>query len=89
MTIVSNSSQSQLQISGYYGEIWLDIAEKLDLDFEVFEGTTYGILQENGHWNGMVGMVYRNEVEIAVADFIATDSRKTAIDFALPTDEEE
>ena len=85
MTMLSNNSQSELQISGYYGDIWLEIAEKLDFEFEVIEGYSYGLLQENGFWNGLVGMVYRNEADIAVAGLYFTGSRNTVVDFALPT----
>ena len=86
ITILSNNSQQQLTISGYYGEIWIDIAEKLGLEYEVIEEQTYGLLQENGSWSGLAGMLHRNEVDIAVADFYATPSRKTIVDFAMPTD---
>ena len=84
--MLTNSSQNQLQLTGYYGEIWDEIAGKLGLVYDVIEGTAYGILNEDGHVNGLIGMVYRNEADIAVADFYPTTSRKTVVDFALPTD---
>ena len=84
--MLTNNSQNQLQLTGYYGEIWLEIAEKLGLEFDVIEGTAYGILSEDGHWNGLIGMVYKNEADIAIGDFYPTTSRKTVVDFALPTD---
>ena len=86
MIMLSRNSHNQSTISGYYGEIWNDIAEKLDLDYKIVEGKAYGLLQEDGHWSGLVGMVHRNEVDIAVADFYPTDSRKQVVDFALETD---
>ena len=79
--MLSRNSHNQSTISGYYGEIWNDIAEKLDLAYQIVEGKAYGLLQEDGHWSGLVGMVHRNEADIAVADFMPTRAREEVVNF--------
>ena len=49
----------------------------------------WGGMTENGSWNGMVGMVERGEVEIAVSDFYMTPSRKDVVDFTVALLEDE
>ena len=40
----------------------------------------WGSIEPDGSWNGMVGMVHRNEVDIAVSDFFITSERQAAVD---------
>ncbi|KAK8404112.1 hypothetical protein O3P69_000285 [Scylla paramamosain] len=43
----------------------------------------WGIKFPNGSWNGMVGMVHRNEVEMALGPFAVTAQREEDIDFSM------
>ena len=45
---------------------------------------SYGTLTPNGTWNGMVGMVERNEVDVGVISIIQTKARLKSIDFTRP-----
>ena len=44
----------------------------------------WGAVTENGSWNGMIGMVERGEVEVAISSFYMTPSRKEVVDFTVP-----
>ncbi|XP_068216611.1 uncharacterized protein [Palaemon carinicauda] len=44
----------------------------------------WGYLQPNGSWMGMVGMVFRKEVDFALGPFVLTFTRAQAVDYALP-----
>lgn len=41
----------------------------------------------NGTWNGMVGILNRNEAYIGVANFFVTLMRKDVLDYSTPYDE--
>ena len=43
----------------------------------------WGSRNEDGSWNGMVGMIVRGESEIAVSDFFITDERNNFVDFSI------
>ncbi|XP_069987775.1 uncharacterized protein [Penaeus vannamei] len=49
---------------------------------------SFGVEDENGNWNGMVGMVVRGEADGAIGSFTMSHSRSTAIDFTAPFFEE-
>ena len=44
----------------------------------------WGSQNEDGSWNGMVGMITRGESEIAVSDFFITADRHDFVDFSIP-----
>ena len=42
----------------------------------------WGSIKEDGTWNGMIGMILRDEIDIAVSDFYITAKRSTVIDYS-------
>ena len=44
----------------------------------------FGGVNENGSWNGMVGMVTRDEADVILSPLTINKSRKTAIDYTIP-----
>ncbi|KAG7169259.1 Glutamate receptor-like 57 [Homarus americanus] len=44
----------------------------------------WGGRQANGSWSGMVGLVARKDVDIALGPFVVTESRASVVDFSLP-----
>ncbi|XP_069188806.1 glutamate receptor U1-like [Procambarus clarkii] len=45
---------------------------------------TFGSKQDDGTWSGMVGMVSREEADIAIGPFGLTESRTEVVDFTWP-----
>ena len=43
----------------------------------------WGAKQEDGSWDGMVGMILRDEADIAVSSFFATKERGEVVDFSV------
>ena len=43
---------------------------------------SWGSLQPDGTFGGMIGMILRNEVEVSVADYLMTESRFQVIDYS-------
>ncbi|KAF8784441.1 glutamate receptor ionotropic, kainate 2-like isoform X2 [Argiope bruennichi] len=44
----------------------------------------YGIKNETGHWNGMIGELINGVADIAIVDLTITSSREEAVDFTMP-----
>ncbi|KAK7507703.1 hypothetical protein BaRGS_00001638 [Batillaria attramentaria] len=44
----------------------------------------YGAPDGNGSWNGMVGMMLKGELDMAIGPFTITPGRKSVIDFTVP-----
>ena len=42
---------------------------------------SWGSLQPGGSFGGMIGMILRNEVDMAVSDFLMTDNRYQVVDY--------
>ena len=43
---------------------------------------SWGSLQPDGSYGGMIGMILRDEVEVAVADYLMTEDRFQVIDYS-------
>ncbi|XP_076373248.1 glutamate receptor ionotropic, delta-1-like [Tachypleus tridentatus] len=50
---------------------------------EPYDGQ-WGKELDNGTWNGMIGMVMRQEVDVAASSITMTDEREAVIDFTIP-----
>ena len=44
----------------------------------------YGVVEKNGKWNGMMGMLQRGEVDLIAADLTVSLERQQAVDFTVP-----
>lgn len=56
-------------------------------DYYTSEGGWYGSNVGNGTWNGLVGMLMRNEVQIANVDMTWTADRGDVVDFITQIDQ--
>ncbi|XP_045615620.1 probable glutamate receptor [Procambarus clarkii] len=62
------------------------LALKLDFQYELVHppDRVWGILTRDGNWTGMLGMLQREEVEIALGPFGVSRARETVCDFSEP-----
>ncbi|XP_066982154.1 probable glutamate receptor [Macrobrachium rosenbergii] len=62
------------------------LAEKLNFRYELLQppDRVWGVAGPNGSWTGMLGMLQREEVEMAVGPFAVSRARETVCDFAAP-----
>ena len=44
----------------------------------------WGIIQPDGSWNGMVNLLAKQDIDIAVTDFTVTNERSAVMTFATP-----
>ncbi|KAJ6217244.1 hypothetical protein RDWZM_008401 [Blomia tropicalis] len=52
--------------------------------FKLVSDGAYGIKDDKGEWNGMIGELIRNESDIAIVDLTITSKREEAVDFTQP-----
>jgi len=45
---------------------------------------TVGSQGKNGSWTGVIGMMVRGEVQVAVIPLVATSERESVVDFTSP-----
>uniref|UniRef100_A0AC35FJ23 Ionotropic glutamate receptor L-glutamate and glycine-binding domain-containing protein n=1 Tax=Panagrolaimus sp. PS1159 TaxID=55785 RepID=A0AC35FJ23_9BILA len=58
----------------------------LNFTFDIVEveDGTYGIEDETGQWNGVIGVLQRHEADLSLSAITITYSRVSAVDFTLP-----
>ncbi|XP_015921806.1 probable glutamate receptor [Parasteatoda tepidariorum] len=73
-------------ISGFESELINLLSHKLNFQYEIFvpSDLSYGFKDTYGNWTGMVGMLARNEADIAFSLMGITEERSTVLDFSIP-----
>ncbi len=66
------------------GDVWKELQQVLGFNYTVTESIdgTFGGLQKDGTFNGMTGMVERNDVDVGISSFFLTKDRGFAVDFS-------
>ncbi|XP_063840772.1 glutamate receptor 4-like isoform X2 [Scylla paramamosain] len=84
-TYVTKEPGGNLSAGGPIGKLLDIFAQYLKFEYELVRppDSYWGIKFPNGSWNGMVGMVHRNEVEMALGPFAVTAQREEDIDFSM------
>ncbi|XP_042892245.1 probable glutamate receptor [Penaeus japonicus] len=62
------------------------LADKMNFDYELVQpgDRVWGVAKADGNWTGMLGMLQREEVEMAVGPFAVSRARETVCDFSEP-----
>ncbi|KAJ9573764.1 hypothetical protein L9F63_008847 [Diploptera punctata] len=83
---ILRKEENTLILEGFFGKIWKTLEKQLNFttEFSTPEDQAWGSLTSNGTWNGMIGMILRNEVEYAVTEFTMTSLRAQVVDFSIP-----
>ncbi|XP_042899803.1 probable glutamate receptor [Parasteatoda tepidariorum] len=73
-------------ISGADGEFIKLLSRALNFEYEILVPSdhSYGSKDAFGNWTGMVGMVARNETDMAFSYITVTEERSTVADFSVP-----
>ncbi|XP_069939228.1 uncharacterized protein [Cherax quadricarinatus] len=77
---------SRIRFTGPMAHMMDYLAEALNFSYTIvrppdgFWGANFG----NGSWSGMVGMVMREEVQLAVGPFMLSGERSQVVDFTVP-----
>ena len=84
------SGQSIIGCGGLFLDPINILACKLNftVNFILPSDGTWGALTKNGTWTGMIGMLIKDEVDIAAADLSATEARQRVVEFSSAIAEE-
>nr|KAG5714837.1 hypothetical protein BaRGS_000325 [Batillaria attramentaria] len=80
------SSEVGVEYKGFCVDLLDEIASVLNFTYVFVEpgDGQYGAPDGNGSWNGMVGMMLKGELDMAIGPFTITPGRKSVIDFTVP-----
>ncbi len=80
-----------VKATGMVHELWAELEKRLNFSTTLIHSIdgTWGSLQSDGTMSGMIGMLQRKEVEVALAGFIIMKDRAEAADFVTPFFEEQ
>ncbi|PNF31410.1 hypothetical protein B7P43_G04078 [Cryptotermes secundus] len=72
-------------IGGFYGKVWAVLERHLNFKSTVSVPATglWGSKDDNGAWNGVVGMVTRREAEVGVSDVTMTSDRVGVLSYSM------
>lgn len=85
ITFKNKTEDGDYEITGgSEGELIKICAQALKFSYKlVFSTDGWGFL-ENGKWNGVIGMIYRNEADIAITKIGESYQRRQYVDFSFP-----
>ncbi len=71
-------------ISGYQGDIWKALQRICNFSYTVIDSIDggWGNMLPNGSFNGMVGMLQRKEIEVAISSFFTNPDRAKVAEFS-------
>ncbi|CAG2184585.1 unnamed protein product [Mytilus edulis] len=83
MVFFNTDENNKTTYTGLCIDILDQLALKLNFNYEIVTpaDNAYGSLEDDGTWNGMVGMVMRKEADFAAGPFTITAARESVIDF--------
>jgi len=81
-TIKHNGSQ----VRGYHGEVFHSLQEKLKFKYSTHfqKDKVFGVIGEDGHYNGMLGKIQRGDANWSISDWTETEERAQTFDFGIP-----
>ncbi|KAJ9590512.1 hypothetical protein L9F63_016463 [Diploptera punctata] len=84
--IVSAEEGTRPHVGGYFGEVWSTLEERINFKSIYSENTdgAFGVVGDDGNWTGLMGMLIRNEVDIAMQSMTITSERYQFVDFTMP-----
>ncbi|XP_063840054.1 glutamate receptor ionotropic, delta-2-like isoform X1 [Scylla paramamosain] len=85
-TRVVPQRDGSVRITGPMGNLLDILSNNLQFNYELIRSPekVWGGPDKNGNWNGMLGMLQREEAEFAVGPFTITSQRETISDMSVP-----
>lgn len=86
VTWIEWHDKGEYTVKGFFVDVWKELSEKLNFTYvyvlSVDNGT--GSINPDGSWNGLIGMLLRKEINVAVSEFTVTEIRTHFVDFSVP-----
>uniref|UniRef100_A0AC35U4L6 PBPe domain-containing protein n=1 Tax=Rhabditophanes sp. KR3021 TaxID=114890 RepID=A0AC35U4L6_9BILA len=79
-------ANTSLGYEGFCIDLLQEMAIILNFTWTILEvkDGAYGVEDESGRWNGVIGMLQRHEADLSVSAVTITYSRSSVVDFTLP-----
>uniref|UniRef100_A0A1I8ARD8 Glutamate receptor n=1 Tax=Steinernema glaseri TaxID=37863 RepID=A0A1I8ARD8_9BILA len=79
-------ANNKIGYEGFCIDLLVEMANLLKFNFTIIEVVdgTYGIEDDSGRWNGLIGVLQRHEADLSVSAVTITYSRVEVVDFSLP-----
>ena len=65
-------------LSGFLYELWMLVQRELNVSIVFVESDSFGHLDDQGNWNGLVGMLKNKEIDISLASLIVSYERQSS-----------
>ncbi|VDO05524.1 unnamed protein product, partial [Haemonchus placei] len=80
------TKNSDNQYEGFCIDLLKEMAAILKFNYTIIEvqDGSYGIEDESGRWNGIIGVLQRHEADVSISALTITYSRVEVVDFTLP-----
>ncbi|GFY45828.1 lig_chan-Glu_bd domain-containing protein [Trichonephila inaurata madagascariensis] len=80
------SSDGKPKLYGMEAELIKTIMAKIGVDYEIVtpEDGQYGMELSSGNWTGVIGMLYRGEADMGIANLGTYEDRFRTVDFSSP-----
>ncbi|PSN40732.1 Ionotropic receptor 129 [Blattella germanica] len=84
MTVQRN--EKNITIGDLFGTLWNMLERRLNFKMQhsTPEINSWGWMENNGSWNGVIGMIQRGDVHMGACAIFVTSARIETIDFTMP-----
>ncbi|KAK7884031.1 hypothetical protein WMY93_027154 [Mugilogobius chulae] len=74
------------ELEGYCIDLLTELSKRVGFTYKIHlvKDGRYGVMDQSGHWNGMIGEVVRGEADLAVAPLTLTSVRERHVDMSTP-----
>jgi ionotropic glutamate receptor len=78
--------KSKNTFEGFSVDLANELSKQLNFSYEirVVKDGRFGSMDSNGDWNGIIGELVRQEVDMAIAPLTVTAKREKYVDFSVP-----
>ncbi|XP_047366952.1 probable glutamate receptor isoform X3 [Vespa velutina] len=82
--IYRNEKNEIIKVGGFFGELMKLLQEGMNCTLTYIETDSWGLNLLNGTWTGAIGILVKNEADIAGMELMMTSDRLDAISFTTP-----
>ena len=77
------TNEQGYNLTGMFQEIAQTLEQTCNFTFNMTEIKEFGVQNEDGSWTGIMELLRKNELDVAIADLTPTDQRSLIADFSI------
>ncbi|GFR22937.1 probable glutamate receptor [Trichonephila clavata] len=78
---INKDENNATEISGFEGNLLKILSSTLGFKYEIFAENEWGVLNKDGNWTGVLGLLQRKEVDVGLS-VTMTDTRLNTVQFS-------